>query len=472
MELHVERVDKYLRDRQIRLNQFESDIVARRVKPQEESSLRKMLAVKETRHLRSLRARLGPNDFKIIKELGAGFIGNVFLVLKLDSGDSLMSQQPDRTNLFAMKRLKKSQVEQQNHTAHIMAERDILAEADNEWIVKLFYSFQDDLYLYFILEYAPGGDMMSLLCTYNVFPEDWARFYIAEISLALQFVHDMNFIHRDIKPDNILIDRNGHIKLTDFGLCTGFRWNHDKSYYSENESLVDNMNHYDDHPTITKELTAREIEHSNKRQALSLVGSTNYIAPEVLRQDSADERSLCALCDWWSVGVILYEMVVGYCPFIDIAKLKTGEYNPKNDTKDKIQWRIINWRYHLAFPDKSDPNSPPSTKDHRDIERPLSEETKSLIRGLLCDPHDRLCRNGLSDIQNHSFFKGIDWQRIRSQPAPFVPELDNELDTRYFDQVFYPHEIEATLGASSGSRMPMNGFTYRCFWRKPPNEFE
>lgn len=119
------------------------------------------------------------------------------------------------------------------------AERDILAEADNEWVVRLYYSFQDRESLYFVMDYIPGGDMMSLLIRMGVFPENLARFYVAELTLAVESVHKMGFIHRDIKPDNILIDQDGHIKLTDFGLCTGFRWTHNSKYYQKgNVSLT------------------------------------------------------------------------------------------------------------------------------------------------------------------------------------------------------------------------------------------
>lgn len=129
--------------------------------------------------------------------------------------------------------------------AHVKAERDILAEADNEWVVRLYYSFQDRESLYFVMDYIPGGDMMSLLIRMGVFPETLARFYVAELTLAIESVHKMGFIHRDIKPDNILIDLDGHIKLTDFGLCTGFRWTHNSKYYQKGDALYgDSSMHY------------------------------------------------------------------------------------------------------------------------------------------------------------------------------------------------------------------------------------
>lgn len=127
-----------------------------------------------------------------------------------------------------MKILSKEDVIQKQQAAHVKAERDILAEANSSWIVKLYFSFQDSRNLYFIMEYVPGGDLMQHLIVQGVFSERLARFYTAELTCALEYVHSLGFIHRDIKPDNILIDRKGHLKLTDFGLCTGLRWTHDK----------------------------------------------------------------------------------------------------------------------------------------------------------------------------------------------------------------------------------------------------
>lgn len=177
----------------------------------------------------------------------------------------------DSRHLYAMKTLRKADVLKRNQVAHVKAERDILAEADNEWVVKLYYSFQvfyhlfilkfflptlrylihhlthclmvafclqDKENLYFVMDYVAGGDLMSLLCKYGVFKESLARFYIAELTCAVESVHKMGFIHRDIKPDNILIDSNGHLKLTDFGLCTGFRWTHNSKYYQTNGEFI------------------------------------------------------------------------------------------------------------------------------------------------------------------------------------------------------------------------------------------
>lgn len=184
-----------------------------------------MLCQKESNYIRLKRAKMDKCMFKRIKTLGVGAFGEVCLARKEDTGA-----------LYAMKTLRKKDVLLRNQVAHVKAERDILAEADNEWVVRLYYSFQDKDNLYFVMEYIPGGDMMSLLIRLEVFREELARFYIAELTCAVESVHRMGFIHRDIKPDNILIDRDGHIKLTDFGLCTGFRWTHDSKYYQSGAS--------------------------------------------------------------------------------------------------------------------------------------------------------------------------------------------------------------------------------------------
>lgn len=188
--------------------------------PEARDQMRKMLCQKESNYIRLRRAKMDKSMFVKIKTLGVGAFGEVCLARKVDTNA-----------LYATKTLRKKDVLLRNQVAHVKAERDILAEADNEWVVRLYYSFQDKDNLYFVMDYIPGGDMMSLLIRMGVFPENLARFYTAELTCAVESVHKMGFIHRDIKPDNILIDRDGHIKLTDFGLCTGFRWTHDSKYY-------------------------------------------------------------------------------------------------------------------------------------------------------------------------------------------------------------------------------------------------
>lgn len=223
MEQHVENLLKSHQEREHRRKQLETEMAKVGLTLEAQTEIRKMLHQKESNYIRLKRAKMNKTMFSKIKTIGIGAFGEVALVRKVDANQ-----------LYAMKTLRKSDVLKRNQVAHVKAERDILAEADNEWVVKLYYSFQDDENLYFVMDFIQGGDLMSLLIKLGVFSEKLARFYIAELVLAVESVHKMGFIHRDIKPDNILIDRDGHIKLTDFGLCTGFRWTHNSKYYQRN----------------------------------------------------------------------------------------------------------------------------------------------------------------------------------------------------------------------------------------------
>lgn len=227
MEQHIENVLKSHKQRVFRRMQLEKEMTKIGLSQEAQCEIRKMLSQKESNYIRLKRAKMDKSMFIKIKTIGVGAFGEVTLVRKIDTH-----------HVYAMKTLRKSDVLKRNQVAHVKAERDILAEADNEWVVKLYYSFQDKDNLYFVMDYIPGGDLMSLLIKLGIFEEQLARFYIAELTCAVESVHKMGFIHRDIKPDNILIDRDGHIKLTDFGLCTGFRWTHNSKYYQRNGECV------------------------------------------------------------------------------------------------------------------------------------------------------------------------------------------------------------------------------------------
>ncbi|XP_002738496.1 uncharacterized protein LOC100313645 [Saccoglossus kowalevskii] len=397
MEQHVENVLKSHQQRVHRRVQLETEMAKVGLSEEAQAQMRRMLSQKESNYIRLKRAKMEKNMFKKIKTLGVGAFGEVALV-----------QKNDTNALYAMKTLRKSDVLRRNQAAHVKAERDILAEADNEWVVKLYYSFQDRDNLYFIMDYIPGGDLMSLLIKFGIFEEDLARFYIAELVLAIESVHRMGFIHRDIKPDNILIDRDGHIKLTDFGLCTGFRWTHDSKYYQpDGHARQDSMDPslwegyaYDITEDMSKPLERRKYRQHQK--AHSLVGTPNYIAPEVLMKTGYRQ-----LCDWWSVGVILYEMLVGQPPFLA-------------QTPAETQLKVINWNSTLLIPKAAN----------------LLFESEDLILRLCTGPERRLGMNGAGEIKGHPFFKHVDWDKgLRHTDAPYIPKIRHPTDTSNFDPV-------------------------------------
>lgn len=147
-------------------------------------------------------------DFELLSIIGKGAFGEVRICRFKETGE-----------VVAMKKMRKSEMLEKKQVGHVKGEREILANAKSPWVVDLKFSFQDELYLYLVMEFLPGGDFMTLLIKKDILSEEEGRFYGAEMVLAIEAVHSMNYIHRDLKPDNILMDKEGHLKLTDFGLC-------------------------------------------------------------------------------------------------------------------------------------------------------------------------------------------------------------------------------------------------------------
>lgn len=303
-----------------------------------------------------------------------------------------------------MKALRKKDIVAKDQVAHVKAERDMLVVADQQWVVKMYYSFQDEDMLYLVMEFLPGGDLMSLLMKHDTLPEDVAQFYVAEISLALQSIHQLGFIHRDIKPDNILLDSRGHVKLADFGLCTGMKKSHSTKYY---RNLITSQSQCQKtgatSPMVIKDPEClpkdkAESWRGRRRQlAYSTVGTPDYIAPEVFTNDGYDVK-----CDWWSLGVVLYEMLYGYPPFASEDPITTYK-------------NICNWEKNLEFP----------------AEIPISGHAEKTIRSLITPELNRVA--SLDDLKRLTWLSNIDWTNIRDRPAAITVNISSIDDTSYFD---------------------------------------
>uniref|UniRef100_A0A4W3I7Q5 Rho-associated protein kinase n=1 Tax=Callorhinchus milii TaxID=7868 RepID=A0A4W3I7Q5_CALMI len=325
-------------------------------------------------------------DYEVVKVIGRGAFGEVQLVRHKIS-----------QKVYAMKLLSKFEMIKRSDSAFFWEERDIMAFANSSWVVQLFYAFQDDRYLYMVMEYMPGGDLVNLMSNYDV-PEKWAKFYTAEVVLALDGIHSMGFIHRDVKPDNMLLDKLGHLKLADFGTCM-------------------------------------KMDSTGMVRCDTAVGTPDYISPEVLKSQGGDGY-YGRECDWWSVGVFLYEMLVGDTPFY--ADSLVGTYS-----------KIMDHKNSLNFPDDVD----------------ISKHAKDLICAFLTDREVRLGRNGVEEIKRHPFFKNDQWtwDSIRETAAPVVPELSSDIDTSNFDDIEDDKgEVETfpIPKAFAGNQLPFIGFTY------------
>uniref|UniRef100_A0A670Z9R9 Rho-associated protein kinase 2 n=1 Tax=Pseudonaja textilis TaxID=8673 RepID=A0A670Z9R9_PSETE len=325
-------------------------------------------------------------DYDVVKVIGRGAFGEVQLV-----------RHKTTQKVYAMKLLSKFEMLKRSDSAFFWEERDIMAFANSPWVVQLFSAFQDDRYLYMVMEYMPGGDLVNLMSNYDV-PEKWAKFYTAEVVLALDAIHSMGLIHRDVKPDNMLLDKYGHLKLADFGTCM-------------------------------------KMDETGMVRCDTAVGTPDYISPEVLKSQGGDGY-YGRECDWWSVGVFLFEMLVGDTPFY--ADSLVGTYS-----------KIMDHKNSLHFPE--------------DVE--ISRQAKDIICAFLTDRDVRLGRNGVEEIKSHLFFKNDqwDWNNIRDTAAPVVPELSSDIDSSNFDDIEDDKGEGETFPvpkAFVGNQLSFIGFTY------------
>uniref|UniRef100_A0A803YL99 non-specific serine/threonine protein kinase n=1 Tax=Meleagris gallopavo TaxID=9103 RepID=A0A803YL99_MELGA len=335
-----------------------------------------------THHVKEGSEKADPSQFELLKVLGQGSFGKVFLVRKITP--------PDSNHLYAMKVLKKATLKVRDRV-RTKIERDILADVNHPFVVKLHYAFQTEGKLYLILDFLRGGDLFTRLSKEVMFTEEDVKFYLAELALGLDHLHSLGIIYRDLKPENILLDEEGHIKLTDFGL------------------------------------SKEAIDHEKK--AYSFCGTVEYMAPEVVNRQGHSHSA-----DWWSYGVLMFEMLTGSLPF---------------QGKDRKETMTLILKAKLGMPQF------------------LSAEAQSLLRALFKrNPANRLGSgpDGAEEIKRHPFYSTIDWNKLyrREIKPPFKPAVGQPDDTFYFDTEFTSRTPKDSPGIppSAGAHQLFRGFSF------------
>ncbi|KAM7185316.1 Protein kinase-like domain containing protein [Naviculisporaceae sp. PSN 640] len=298
--------------------------------------------------------KLKIEDFELLKVVGKGSFGKVMQVRKKDTH-----------RIYALKTIRKAHIISRSEVAHTLAERSVLAQINNPFIVPLKFTFQSPEKLYFVLAFVNGGELFHHLQKTQRFDVNRSRFYTAELLCALECLHGFNVIYRDLKPENILLDYQGHIALCDFGLC---------------------------------KLDMKDEDRTN-----TFCGTPEYLAPELLMGNGYNKT-----VDWWTLGVLLYEMLTGLPPFYD-------------ENTNEMYRKILSEPLHFPGPEVV----PPAAKDLL---------TKLLNR----DPQQRLGANGSAEIKAHPFFHAIDWRKLlqRKYEPAFKPNVVDALDTANFDPEF------------------------------------
>ena len=362
------------------MNQIFSKIDSLNISQSQKEQIKQEIHSQESAKYRKLREKQSIRDYTSLAIIGRGAFGEVHVCREKKTGQ-----------IVAVKKIRKDVLKIKNQVIHVRNEQLFMSKVKSPWIVELKASFQEDDYLYLVMEYLPGGDFMNLLIKKDILTEDEAKFYTAELILAIENIHKLDCIHRDIKPDNVLIDKTGHIKLSDFGLAKVspkiFEIN-----YNNNENI--------------------DFKPDTHQKNYSCVGTAYYVAPEVLKKKGYGPE-----VDGWSVGVIFFEMLFGYAPF-------------HSKETNQVCHKVLNWQKYLVIPSKIK----------------ISKEAEDLIWKLINNSNQRLGIGGAEEIKKHPFFKDVDWDNIRNTKAPFIPRLKNDYDTHYFETLeekepFYPNRF-------------------------------
>ncbi|KAG8629022.1 hypothetical protein KVT40_002887 [Elsinoe batatas] len=452
--------------------------------------------------------------YQVVRVLGKGSFGVVRLVTERAAWTSMRQNsllslaQDDRrpslshlspSEVYAMKVIRKSTMLRNSQEAHLRAERDFLvasAASNSNWVVPLISAFQDNTNLYLVMEYMVGGDFLGLLLREDVLDESVARWYMAEMILCIEGAHRMKWIHRDVKPDNFLIDSKGHLKISDFGLAFDGWWGHDQSYFARlryslaekmgiqikgdeedeedakaSSSTLSGPQSKDKRSTRMKPTDGSIVEsndllaHRNlslRNQARSIVGTGQYMAPEIILGHPYDGR-----CDWWSLGVILYECLYGRTPFYRESRQATKEC-------------IVRHEETLWFPEGERWSRPGS--DYRRWLMPVSSLGMDLICQLLRSKDMRLGSRGyetvekrglgamfarkekevtfvvaeaVDEIKAHAWFEGVPWGHMHQMVPPFVPRVrEGQSVTKYFEDeksILFEESEATSVEAGPGS---------------------
>ncbi|KAL8284233.1 hypothetical protein RQP46_004982 [Phenoliferia psychrophenolica] len=382
----------YLHARKGRLATFRDSVATRGLPSEQAEAEWNSYKGRERVLLRKRRTKLQLDQFHIVTQVGQGGYGEVYL-----------ARHKETHQVVALKKMKKKTLLKMDEIRHVLTERDILASTNSPWLVRLLYAFQDPTHVYLAMDFIAGGDFRTLLNNSGVLKEEHARFYISEMFCAVTELHKLGYIHRDLKPENFLIDPTGHIKLTDFGLAAG----------ALNPGKIENLKNKLDEvkdreliyrSTIEMKSIYKSIRMAEPRYADSVVGSPDYMAIETLRG-----QSYSFSVDYWSLGCILFEFLSGFPPF-------------SGATSEETWLNLKNWHKSLRRPHYDRPE---------DRIFNLSDVGWSAITSLIQSKERRL--STLDDVKAHPFFANVDWAGLRESKAPFIPALDSEVDSGYFD---------------------------------------